>query len=398
MARIPDDELKRLKQEVSIVSLAEARGIELKRSGESLVGLCPFHEDSSPSFRIDPKRNVFNCFGCDAKGTVIDFVMLLEGVSFRHAVEFLLADCPSVASSRCQLAPKRSRSQKLPDLLDSDADDDQLRTDVAEYYHQALERSPEALDYLKKRGLDPSAVVDRFKLGFSNRSLGYHVPHRQTMKGRAVRERLQTLGIMKTTGHELMRGSVVVPIFNGNGHVVQMYGRKINDNLRKGTPKHLYLPGPQRGVWNIEALAESKEVILCEALIDALTFASAGFLNVTSSYGKNGFTQEHLEAFKAYGTQRVLIAYDRDKESDPAAEALAGRLDAEGISCFRVQLPHGMDANEYAIKVTPPAQSLAVVLRCAEYRSGPLKTLTVMPAPMLTAAIDSVPAPLAERV
>ncbi len=377
VARIPQAEIDRLKREVSIEKLAKARRIELKRSGESLVGLCPFHEEESPSFRLDPKRNVFNCFGCGAKGSVIDFVMLLEGVSFRHAVELLLADYPSLpaASDERVLAPK------LPELVDPEASDDQLRTEVALYYHEVLKRSPEAIGYLEQRGLDQAAVVDRFKLGFSNRTLGYRIPHRGLKDGKAIRGRLQELGIMKATGHELMRGSLTVPIINGSGKVVQIYGRKISDKQLKGTPKHLYLRGPRRGVWNLAALAESKEIILCEALIDALTFVSAGFSNVTSAYGKNGFTEEHLQAFKSYGTERVLIAYDRDKESEPVAEALAGRLGAEGISCFRVKLPHGMDANEYALKVTPPAQSLAVLLRSASYLSGPLKTLAVVPAP-----------------
>ena len=84
----------------------------------------------------------------------------------------------------------------------------------------------------------------------------------------------------------------MIPIFNLNGEVVQMYGRKITPNLREGTPDHLYLPGPLRGVWNEQALIASKEIILCEALIDALTFWCAGYRNVTTIYGVNNFTEE----------------------------------------------------------------------------------------------------------
>ena len=144
-----------------------------------------------------------------------------------------------------------------------------------------------------------------------------------------------------------------------------MYGRKITPGLRDGTPLHLYLPGPHRGVWNEEALAASKEIILCEALIDALTFWCAGFRHVTASYGVNGFTDDHRAAFKKHGTQRIYIAYDRDDAGERAAQSLAEELLAMGIDCYRVQFPKGMDANEYALKVTPAAKSLGVLLNKA---------------------------------
>ena len=102
-----------------------------------------------------------------------------------------------------------------------------------------------------------------------------------------------------------------------------MYGRKITEHLRPGTPLHLYLPGPHHGVWNEEALSISKEIILCESLIDALTFWCAGFRNVTTAYGVEGFTSDHLAALKKHQTSRVLIAYDRDDAGDKAAEVKA---------------------------------------------------------------------------
>ncbi len=146
-----------------------------------------------------------------------------------------------------------------------------------------------------------------------------------------------------------------------------MYGRKVTPEykLRKGTPLHLYLPGPHRGVFNSSALRSNKTVILCEALLDALTFWCAGFRNVTASYGVEGFTADHLAAFKRHGTERVLIAYDRDEAGERSARALAEKLMAEGIECFRVQFPKGMDANDYALKVRPPEKSLDVLLRNA---------------------------------
>ena len=104
-------------------------------------------------------------------------------------------------------------------------------------------------------------------------------------------------------------------------------------------------------MWNEEALSASKEIVLCEALLDALTFWVADIRQVTASYGVNGFTADHRAAFEKYGMERVYIAYDRDEAGDKAAARLSEELIEIGIECFRVQFPKGMDANEYARKV-----------------------------------------------
>ena len=180
---------------------------------------------------------------------------------------------------------------------------------------------------------------------------------------------------------------VCIPIFDSTGAVVEMYGRKITPNLREGTPDHLYLKGQHRGVWNEEALAASKEIVLCEALIDALTFWVAGIRQVTASYGVNGFTADHRAAFERHGTERVYIAYDRDEAGDKAAAALAPELIGMGIECFRVQFPKGMDANEYARKVTPASKSLSVLVNKAEWLGKGQRAA----APVIVAEIDLEP-------
>ncbi|HEV2680450.1 MAG TPA: toprim domain-containing protein, partial [Rhodanobacter sp.] len=160
-------------------------------------------------------------------------------------------------------------------------------------------------------------------------------------------------------------GSLVIPVCDAHGDITEIYGRKITPNLRAGTPLHLYLPGPHRGLWNVEAVASSPEIILCEALIDAMTFWCAGYRNVTAAYGVEGFIADHLTAFQQHGTERVLIAYDRDAAGDAAAEKLAKQLMAVGIACYRIQFPKGMDANAYALHVQPAAKALGLVIRKA---------------------------------
>jgi len=384
MARIPESEIERLKQEVSVQRLAEARGIKLARHGADLIGLCPFHEDHSPSLVISPRKNLWNCLGaCRAGGSVIDWVMRAEGISFRHAVELLREDHFPLAASSAK-PPRISTVPKLPAPVSRDADDRALLLQVASYYHETLKQTPEALKYLEARGLKSSEMIDRFQMGFANRTLGYRLPEKNRVAGAELRGRLQKLGIYRESGHEHFNGSVVIPIFNPQGEVVAMYGRKITPGLREGTPLHLYLPGPHRGVWNEKALAVSKEIILCEALIDALTFWCAGYRHVTTSYGINGFTDEHRAAFRKYGTKKIYIAYDRDDAGEGAAQSLAEELLAMGIDCYRVQFPKSMDANEYALKVTPAAKSLGILLNKAAWLGkGKQPAATVIEPPAI---------------
>lgn len=262
MARIPDTEIERLKLEISLERLAESQGIALTRHGADLIGLCPFHNDHAPSLVISPKKNLWHCLGaCQTGGSVIDWVMKTEGVSFRHAVELLRSDLPLAAAEPV----KHSTVRRLPPPVTFDADVRALLRQVIDYYHDTLKQSPEALAYLKARGLDHPEAIDRFKLGFANRTLGLRLPEKNRKQGEAMRTRLQTLGILRESGHEHFNGSLVIPVIDEQGNVTEIYGRKIRDDLRPGTPSHLYLPGPHQGVWNIEAFVPAREIILTES-------------------------------------------------------------------------------------------------------------------------------------
>jgi DNA primase catalytic core len=376
--------------------LAEARGIKLHRHGADLLGLCPFHDDKNPSLVITPAKNLWHCLGaCNEGGTVIDWVMKANGISFRHAVELLREDHLPLVADPVQPV-KHGTVRKLPPPVARDADDRELLLQVVSYYSETLKQSPEAMRYLESRGLKSSEIIDRFRLGFANRTLGYRLPAKNRAAGAEMRGRLQKLGILRESGHEHFNGSLVIPVINPAGDVMEMYGRKVTPNLREGTPSHLYLPGEHRGVWNEEALAASKEVILCEALIDALTFWVAGFRNVTASYGVNGFTADHRAAFERYGTERVYIAYDRDEAGNSAAAKLAEDLMQMGIECFRVLFPKDMDANAYALKVQPASKSLGVLLNKAEWLGKGQRAMDGEGPRVLEPIIEAEPEPGAE--
>ncbi len=367
MPRIPQDELERLKREVSLVRLIESQGYELKKRGKDRVMRCVFHEEDTPSLAVSEAKNVWHCFGCGASGTVLDWIMKTQGVSLPHAVQLLRNDAPLEGAPK--VGVKLSHVRPLASLA-ADADEAALLREVADAYHGTLKQSPEALDYLTQRALVHGELVDTFRLGYANKSLTYRLPPGHSKEGREVRAKLQRVGVYRASGHEHLNGCLVVPVLDmETGAVRQMYGRRIvaNHKIPSGQPKHLYLSLPLAGVWNEAALIASREVIVCEALIDAMTFWCAGYRNVIAAYGVNGFTQDHWAALKRHGTRAVWIAYDRDDAGNVAAEKLGVELREAGIETWRVLLPKGMDVNDYARKVTPAQKSLGVLLQQAEW-------------------------------
>jgi DNA primase len=367
VARIADSELERLKAGVSLVGLVEAKGVVLRKHGADMVGRCPFHDDQGPSFVVSPSKNLWRCHGaCQAGGSVVDFVMRAEGVSFRHAVELLRNGAPVTDGPVVRV----SSVPRLPSPLDQSAEERVLLGQVVGFYADALATSTDAVAFLDRRKITTEAA-GVFRLGFADRTLGYRLPDTTRKAGAEVRGRLQTLGVLRPSGHELFRGSLVVPVFDASGDVAEVYGRKINDHLREGTPKHLYLPGPHRGVWNHDAIVEDGEVIVCESLIDALSFWSAGIVNVTAAYGVEGFTADHWQLFEQRNVRRVLLAFDADAAGDKAAQKLAAQMiERLGCEVFRVEFPPGTDANDVAVEADVPADVLGRLVRTATWIGG----------------------------
>ncbi len=393
MPRIPETDIDRVKRSTDLLALVRSRGVELKKHGsKDWIGRCPFHNDqSNPNFIVSPDKGLFHCMVCGKAGNAIQFVQLHDGVSFRHAFE-LLAEGHAFAA---QPLTREATVPRLPSPLALDADDVALMNQLLAYYRERLAQTPAALEYLQRRGI--AAAAEPFGLGFADRTLGLRLPFRNRQDGEALRVRLQKLGLLRESGHEHFNGCIVFPIQNDQHQVTEIYGRKINDNLRPGTAYHLYLPGPHVGIFNHDCLA-SPEIVLCEAVIDALTFWVNGFRNVTCIYGTEGFTDELLQAFRDHKTRRVYLAYDRDDAGDRAAGRDAEKLQRFGIECLRVKFPLGMDANEYARKVTPADKSLRLLINAAEWigtgTRPPNSCPTFTPPPAVARAPSSLAAPL----
>ena len=169
MARIPDADLERLKDEIAVQRLVETSGVVLKKSGKDFTGICPFHADETASLVVTPAKNLWHCFGCGLGGGPIDWVIKSRGVSFRHAVELLQAD-PSLAvgvlggsaSGAAVVTVKRTTVRSLAAPVSFDADDQALLNQTIDYYHQRLTATTEAQAYLQSRGLAHPELVLRW--------------------------------------------------------------------------------------------------------------------------------------------------------------------------------------------------------------------------------------------
>jgi len=344
---IPESEIETLRR-VDLAALARGRGISLSPRGKDLVGLCPFHEDTNPSLVITPGKNLFHCFSCGAGGDPIEFVMKLDRIDFPEAVQRLRG---------AQAAPAVPVPAGRPQILT--AADAELLSHVIDHYHRTLKNHANALRYLTGRGLASEEAFVKFRIGYSDGSLGSILPSGQSAEGARMREFLRAFGIFKPMrAEEPFESCITFPVFE-NGVLTGLYGRRITRGHHRS--RHLYLPGPHRGIWNPEAL-QGPELILCESIIDAFTFYVNGMRNVSCAYGTEGFTAQMLAALSGGPVRKVFIAYDGDMAGNRAAGVLAQRLAAHGIECLRVRFPMGMDANDFALKVRPASESLRDLL------------------------------------
>ncbi|MCP3880627.1 MAG: toprim domain-containing protein, partial [Sulfitobacter sp.] len=396
MARIPDVVVARLKKQVSLQRLVEAAGVDLDERGRGeWVGVCPFHpgESEPAGLVVSGKGNSWRCSsGCG--GSVVDWVMRAEGVSFRHAVE-LLRD--GHAPTRLDGPPPgRSSVTRLDAPFSAELSDGELLDAVLGFYGDTLKANIDVQGYLAGRRCGTAEAIDRFGLGFADRSLGYRIPAASRAEGKAIRGRLRDLGVLRGTGHERFRGSLVVPVRDVEGQIVQIYGRKTGGRLRRGTELHSWLTDGGGWVFNEAVFGAADELVVCEGLVDALTVWSAGLRNVTAVGGPDGWGDEHSAALQTHGVGRVLIGFDNDAEGNAGADALAKRLRAEGVEVFRLPLPEGSDINDVAVAASDPADALAELVRRAEWigsGAAPALPLDLFSSTGPAAARSDEPAP-----
>ena len=329
---IPEQEIERVKQTVSLAAVIRARGVELKKKGRQLWGLCPFHTDSEPSFAVDERKGLWNCLGkCATGGDVFSFVMKADGIGF--AAAFALLDAETKGRGDAVKKTKtESQRPKTDDEAMTKTEAEYLEKATA-YYHKTLLKNRKAIDYLASRGITQEAIRV-FRIGFVDGSL----KDKTSADGK---KNLERIGLLNERGNETLFGSAVFPLADANtDKPVSLYARHIEKR------QHLYLSGKRRGLLGPAGAKETEEIILTESVIDALALWSIGIRNVTCSYGTNGLTDEILNHLSESRIKRVVLMLDADESGKEAVPKFAAKLNEIGIESRAVELP-AKDASEF---------------------------------------------------
>lgn len=224
---------------------------------------------------------------------------------------------------------------------------------VVAHYHRTFCARSDAQAYLRRRGLTDGALLKAFQVGYADGSLRARLP-----RGGAVREQLEALGVLTAEGRELLGGCLVVPIPDPTtGAWTTLYGRGVR------TRRHCYLPGPLRGVLNVQAARASDAILFTESVLDALSFLHAGIPNAIPLYGTNGLTADHWDVLTREHVRTVILALDQDAPGQAATAALSERLLAAGLAVRVLTYPTGIkDANDLLVAAKDEAP--AVFAQC----------------------------------
>jgi DNA primase len=351
MARYTPDSKERVRDAVDMIDLVSAR-TELRRAGANRYeGLCPFHEERTPSFGIDPVKKVYHCFGCGAGGDVFTFVQETEGLDFGGAME-LLADRYGIELEReqedPQAAERRERRERLMALLER----------TAAYYARYLWESPEAGDarvYLTSRGLDEE-TLKRFRVGYAPKPWD-HMVLRWRANGFSEEE-LISVGAAKRgrqSGgiYDPFRGRLTFPLCDQRGRVLGFAGRGLSDDQR---PKYLNSPegelfhkGQQLFGADVArpAAAKAQAVVLVEGYTDVLALHQAGIDNAVGMMGTALTERQVGEVARLVGPGGVLhIALDADASGQAAMLRAAELAAARDLRLDVVVLPGSSDPAE----------------------------------------------------
>lgn len=315
------NEIELLKASVDLVAVLQSYGLDLKSSGKNQLARCPFHEDDKPSLSVNPDRQLWQCFGCQAGGDVFNFVQQIERVDFSQALTIVRR---WNGQPNAEDREKRSKRAELMERL-------------ANLYHQAFWDAEVAQQYLSARGLTERETWQAFRVGYCDGKLIERFPN-----DGPVAELLREIGLVNAEGKEHFRGCLVVPLMHPDRGVVGFYGRRLSGGERP----HLYLPGPRQGVLNWVALKSSQRLYVTESVLDALSLWQAGLREVTCLHGLSGLPADLKELMKRHKTRQVVLCLDGDAAGQAALPRLTELLTGFDVEVQSIKLPGGKDPNE----------------------------------------------------
>ncbi len=340
---IPEATLNQIQERTDIVELVGA-ALVLRRAGRNFKACCPFHQEKTPSFIVNPDKQIFHCFGCGAGGDVFGFVMKFEKKDFREAVETLAERCgvevPDDRRANPAVVERTALLVKAHDL-------------AADFYHRSLKEKKEAeraRAYLEKRGLSPETIVE-FKIGYAPDSWDALGSALEAQVPTALLEKSGLVIAKKEGGHyDRFRQRIMFPILDMKGFCVAFGGRVMDDSM----PKYLNSPETEiyskgRHLYGLfqarKTVRESDSVIVVEGYMDLIACHQAGVRNVVASLG-TALTPDQVRLIKRH-TKNAIMLYDADKAGELATLRGLELFLEEGMEVRILRLPKGHDPDSY---------------------------------------------------
>ncbi|MEP4076821.1 DNA primase [Haloferula sp.] len=348
MPQIPRETVEQVLAATDIVELIGSY-LPVKRAGARYVCNCPFHNEKTPSFSIDPARQFFHCFGCKKSGDALTFVRDYEGLTFVDAVKKLAGKC-GVAIVEEAVDPREERARRdRGRLLD-------LQREASRFFHQLLLKSPDAAharDYLKSRGFGKE-MAERWEVGWAPDSPKTFLDWARE-KGLRGRDLCNSgLAIQRETGglYLRFRDRLMFPVRNDHGDVIAFSGRQLREDPRSGK----YINSPETALFkksNVlfgldkarKGILDAKAVLICEGQIDAICCQEQGIANAIATLG-TACTPQHAKTLKRY-TKQALLCFDADGAGFRAAEKAYRECATVGISVRVVRMPAGEDPDSF---------------------------------------------------
>ena len=342
--RYSDEILDDVKSSNDIVDVI-SQYISLKRSGRNYFGLCPFHNEKSPSFSVSPDKQIFHCFGCGVGGNVITFISKIEGLGFKEAIEVL--------AERANI--------KLP-TIDNSADNkkEELKAKVykvnsftAEYYHKKLYEptSKIAQEYVKKRQLN-NETIKSFKIGFSGKFDELY----QALKKEGFKdEEILESGLVNKNDNgkyiDRYRNRLMIPIFDERNRVIAFGGRVLDDSKPKyiNSPENIvYIKGRHLFGLNVAKKGDTKRLLIVEGYMDAISLHQRGITNVVASLGTALTTSQGWLLRK--NCEQVILGFDSDGAGQTAIMRAVEVMQNMGCDMRILQMTGAKDPDEYVLK------------------------------------------------
>lgn len=346
MVRYSDEIIENIRQSSDIVNII-SQYVALKRKGRNYFGICPFHNEKSPSFAVSPDRQIFHCFGCNAGGNVYSFLMKIEGIGFKEAVE-QLAERANIQLPKLENTVDNEREELKEKVL-------KINEYAAEYYHQNLYKpqSKVAQEYIKQRKLNNDALKN-YRLGYSGRfDELYQELKRQNFKEKEILESGLVRKNDKGTYYDFYRERLIIPICDVRGRVIAFGGRI----LVKDDKQPKYINSPENVVYskgrhlfglNVAKKGDTKKLLIVEGYMDVISLHQRGVTNVVGALGTALTEQQGWLLRKS--SEQIILGFDSDGAGQNAVERSIGILQNMGCDMRVLQMEGAKDPDEYILK------------------------------------------------